>query len=169
MIHRERLPFAPPAAYAAVFVFGLVGLAGALALARLLPEGDRPPLAFDLAMLLGVGVWVFAGISFRALEVVAGPDGIVASFGPLRRRIPRARIDSAQVAPYGALAYGGYGWRLAIGKEAWSVLGARTGVELRVRRRKGGTRTVFVSSEDPEGVLRALGLPHGGGGPASAG
>jgi len=164
VIHRERLPFAPPFAYGLVFVSVLFAFGAGLLSPRFV-EGSPPmPVAYDIVMVLGLAAWVFAGFAFRALEIEAGPQGIVAAFGVLRRRVPRERIESARIAKYGPLTYGGYGWRLTLGKEAWSVFGPRTGVELRVRKKAGGSRTLFVSSREPEAVLRALEIPGGGGG-----
>ena len=90
-----------------------------------------------VALAIGGGVGLLlALISISTLRTAYGPEGVTVTLAPygLRlRHVPAADIVSAtvrEVSPVGEL--GGWGWRLAPGKEAFTVSG-REVVDLELR------------------------------------
>jgi len=126
------------------------GLAG-------LRDEDPVPFAyvpFGVALVLAAVWW-----RMRFLYVEFGPEGAAFGFGGPRRRVPRERISTAVVERYRAARYLGWGYRLGWGRgdRAYSVIGYRRGVRL-VFEDDRGTWSIFISCEDPEAAVAALGL-----------
>ncbi len=156
MVHRERIPFARPFLYwpVALLIFG--GAVAAMVLPLRLEAAERPPTAYYLVLGAVAALVFLASRWFEHLAVEAGPEGLVAGFGPLRRRFLAGRIESARATDYRWAKYGGWGWRLRPGGEALSVLTTKRGLEILVRRRRGRPRAVFISCREPERALEAL-------------
>lgn len=156
MIHRERIPFARPFLYwpIALLIFG--GVVAAIVLPIRLETAERPPAGYYGVLGFVAALVFLGGFWFAHLAVEAGPEGVVAGFGPLRRRIPAGRIETARATEFRWTKYGGWGWRFRPGGEALSVLTTKRGLELLVRARRGRPRTVFISCRDPERALEAL-------------
>jgi hypothetical protein len=156
MVHRERIPFARPSLYwtVAVLIFG--GVVAAFLLPLRLGATESPPSGYYAVLGAVAAIVLLGGLWFAHLAVEAGPEGIVAGFGPLRRRIPVGRIESARATEYRWAKYGGWGWRLRPGGEALSVLTTKRGLEVLVRTRRGRPRAIFISCAEPERALEAL-------------
>ncbi len=156
MVHRERIPFARPFLYWPVALLIFAGVLLALLLPLRLADVQRPPAGYYAVLAFVAGLVLLGGRWFAHLAVEAGPEGLVAGFGPLRRRFPAARIEAARAAEFRWSKYGGWGWRVRPGGEALSVFTTRRGLELRVKGRWGRPRLVFVSCAEPERALEAL-------------
>ena len=93
-----------------------------------------------LALAIGGGVaLLLALISVATLRTTYAPDGITVSLAPYGLRLRRVRADEIatgtvrEVKPIAEL--GGWGWRLAPGKEAFTVSGREVAdLELRSGR-----------------------------------
>ena len=96
----------------------------------------------------------------RYIHLEAGADGVAFGFTGPRRRVARARILSATVEEYSPSRYMGWGYRIGwkSGDRAYSVPGPGRGVRFEFTDEEGTPWSIFVSSYDPETVVRSLGL-----------
>lgn len=102
-------------------------------------------------LILLTGLFLLMDRWFMALDVSVGASDVRAAFGPFRKTLVLARVESVSDEPYRWRPYGGWGIRLSTqNRQAWSVPFLKTGVE--VRSRDGGR--CFISSRDP-GRLRS--------------
>ncbi|MCI0589060.1 MAG: hypothetical protein L0323_19760 [Planctomycetes bacterium] len=159
MVHRERIPFARPFLYWPVALLIFAGVLLALLLPLRLEAVQRPPAGYYAILGFIAALFLLGCRWFAHLAVEAGPEGIVAGFGPLRRRIPVGRIEAARATDFRWTKYGGWGWRFRPGGEALSVFTTKRGLELLVRARRGRPRSVFISCREPERALEALRSP----------
>jgi hypothetical protein len=126
-------------------------------------------LAYTLATLPAeTGAWigmvapVFAGsvlgactALFAVLRCTVTTEHVRIQFGLLGPTIPIDAITSCDVQPYHAMSWGGWGVR-GFGKNvAYSTTGPGKGVQL-VYVQNGVERRVFVTSYDPESIVRAI-------------
>lgn len=112
--------------------------------------------------LAGAIPFLLAAYALWRLRHVAtefGPDGVGFGFGGIRRRVPRARVVSAEVKDYSPARYMGWGYRLGWEprERAYSVLGCRRGVLLAFDDERGRRWKVFLACRDPEQAIAALG------------
>lgn len=112
-------------------------------------------------------------VAFSATEdrsyIDVSDDRVEVRFGYYHLEIPREQIESAVVAPWAW--WRGQGWRTNF-RDTVGLIGASKPVvrfrlqpRMRVRylRIPFGMRDLYVSVDDPDGLLRALGQSPGGG------
>lgn len=96
-------------------------------------------------------------------------DRVEVRFGFYHLEIPRDQIQSVAVAPWPW--WGGHGWRIR-SRDSIGLIGASKPVvrfrlqprlPVRILRLPVGLRDFYVSVEDPDGLLEALGQPVSGG------
>ncbi|MFT5223690.1 MAG: hypothetical protein ACI867_002014 [Glaciecola sp.] len=129
------------------------------------------------APLAGVGLWLLIGSGTAAgtvllvvavvlvtlaarVTVRAGPEGLqigLGWFGVPRRTIPLEAIASIALEEVAPLAYGGWGFRLAKGAQAYIV---RRGPGIRVERHKGSAVLVTVDDAQAGAAVLASHLRH---------
>jgi hypothetical protein len=141
-----------------VFLGGVAGVVLAVIAADRLPlpgkHGRAEPVLPALVLLLLAGIAVL----FRRLRVTLGPAALVVGFGPLRDRVPLARIVRCAPVTYHWLAFGGWGIRYnwAARAKLYNVAGDG-GRAVRLTLDDG--RHLLFSARDPAAVCAAL-RPH---------
>ncbi|HKB17082.1 MAG TPA: hypothetical protein VKF62_13530, partial [Planctomycetota bacterium] len=93
MVHRERIPFARPSLYWTVALLIFAGVLAALVVPLRQESPQRPPTGYYAVLGAVAALVLLGGRWFAHLAVEAGPDGLVAGFGPLRRKFPARRIE----------------------------------------------------------------------------
>ncbi len=141
-------------AWVHILVFCPVGLAIYAGIEAFRQRGwDWGLLPFAVVSSIGVVWW-----RFRYLFVTVDPTELTVGFGPLRRVIARARIQSVTIEEYPVSRYMGWGYRIGWkkGDRAYSIPGPGRGVRIEYDDENGDPWSIFVSSFEPEALAAAL-------------
>lgn len=135
-----------------VITFG----ASAFAAWTLATGAAEPGAWIGLAVPLLVGSITGACTAlFAVLRCTVTTEHLSVQFGVLGPNIPIDAITSCEVQPYQWTKWGGWGVR-GFGRDvAYSTTGPGRGVQI-VYVKDGAEQRVFVTSYDPEGIVRAV-------------
>ena len=114
-------------------------------------------VTFAFAVLLDV----FILFNFTNLALKVSSQGFEIRYGLFSKFLRWDQMKSVNEEDYRWTTYGGWGIRISTrGRRAWSQLGVKSGVVVRVDE-KGEVRSYFVSSRRPDELEAALkaGLP----------
>ncbi len=153
-VHREELVWPGWTQFA--MILPLIGGVGGLIWAY---SQDR----LTTGIVIAAGVLVLVGLvflRFRSIVIEFGPDGAAFGFNKPSRRVPCDRIVAAEVETYDVARYMGWGFRFGweARDRAYSIMGHPRGIRLIFDDEKGRRWKVFVSIDDPETAMKALGL-----------
>jgi len=134
----------------------LLGMTCLTMIGTALAKGALVGLAMLPILLL---VWIL----FMYLRVTVTPETVHVQLGLFGPKIPIASIVEAAAEKYPLLKYGGWGIRLGIdGSVAYSVPGhGGRGVRIRYKKKTGRESTAWVTSPDPEAIVRAIDQARG--------
>lgn len=155
-IFRERI------VWKGAFGIGVAGvfesIAGLTMLGAAAMSGE-PSVAVPGAILAAAGAFMaLVGVLAGVLRIAVTPSALRVQFMTTGLEIPFERIRSIQAERYDWTAYGGWGYRMSLsGKRAMSVTGVGDrGLSIVYADEQGKEHTLFVSSKDPEAVMRAI-------------
>lgn len=107
-------------------------------------------------LLMGGLMLLFAWLTsvFWELRIEIGGHDVLLGWGwPLQRHLKLAEIKGARVAPYKALRFGGWGWRMGTGGAwAYSDIGIKEALVLELASGK----LIYVTLKDPQAAAQAV-------------
>ncbi len=118
---------------------------------------NAPPMFFRLLMalvFLGSG-WLIA--NFITYRITIEPDAINLSFGRFKTVIGYGDIERYERDAKSGLAYGGWGYRIAVTKDGWAkayTLGGKHKIDLKLKT--GRYRHIIFSTNQPDTVMEII-------------
>lgn len=141
-----------PRFYHLLFLLPIVVVVGA-AIAAAIKGGPAPALTTLVPLVMLPIAWAL----FAVLRISVTPKEVIVQYGVFGPKIPLEAIESCASVAYDWKKYGGWGIRVGIdGSVAYNMLGDR-GRAVRITWKSGRfTRTVLLSSNDPDRLAAAI-------------
>lgn len=145
VLYRDKIK-APWYMHGAILAGGLAGVVGTAL-------GGEPLIGLGLIAPVTGFIWT----NFVTLRVTVTSKALHVQYGLFGPTIPIEDIVSVRAGKYNWLKYGGKGIRFGLdGSTAYNMFGDKSeGVEVTFKKGRG-TRTVLVSSTDPQGLANAI-------------